>query len=88
MFGNLLFTKGQIMKLFSTRQVAKLLGVTPASLAKAIWDGRVDAPAKGPSGNFLWTINDIERASWAMCRRAFEATPELLAMAANNKIIA
>ena len=64
------------MKLFSTRQVAIILGVKPASLAKAIWDGRIDPPAKGPSGNFLWQLRDIERASWIMRRRAFDGLPE------------
>ena len=63
------------MKLFSTRQVALLLGVKPAALAKALWDGRIDPPAKGPSGNYLWRVNDIEKASWVMCRRAFGGLP-------------
>lgn len=76
------------MKLFSTCQVAKLLGVTPASLAKAIWDDRIDPPTKGPSGNFLWQLSDIEKASWIMCRRPFEPPPDLLTMATGSRIIA
>ena len=64
------------MKIFSTRQVAVLLEVKPASLAKAVWDGRIDPPAKGPSGNYLWRLNDIEKASWVMRRRAFDGLPE------------
>ena len=60
------------MSFWSTRQVARLLGITPARLTKAVWDGRVDPPEKSPSGNFLWTVADIERASWRLLRKAFE----------------
>jgi hypothetical protein len=61
------------MSYYSTRQVAKLLGISPACLTKALWDGRVDSPQKSPSGNFLWTIPDIEAASWRLGRnRDFE----------------
>jgi len=58
---------------FSTRQVARVLGVSPSLLTKAVWDGRVGPPQKSPSGNFLWTYEDIERASWALLRRPFES---------------
>jgi len=50
--------------------------VKPASLAKAIWDGRIEPPAKGPSGNYLWRLSDIQKASWVMRRRAFDGLPE------------
>ncbi|MDI9434067.1 MAG: hypothetical protein QM570_20310 [Planctomycetota bacterium] len=60
------------MSFWSTRQVARMLGVTPALMTKALWDGRVPAPQKSPSGNFLWTAADIDRASWALLRRGFE----------------
>ena len=49
-----------------TRQVAALLGVRPSTLAKAIWDGRVPAPAKAPSGAYMWRRADIEHASWRL----------------------
>jgi hypothetical protein len=53
----------------STRHVARLLGIRPGTLAHAIWEGRVTAPAKGPSGTFLWSPEDIHRASWALRKR-------------------
>lgn len=56
----------------STAQAARRLGITPSSLSKAVWDGRVQAPAKGPNGSYLWTATDIERASWALLRRDIE----------------
>jgi len=56
----------------STPQAARLLGMSPSRLAKAVWDGRVDPPQKSPSGNFLWTHADIERASWALCHKPLE----------------
>ena len=58
----------------STPQAARRLGVSVSMLAKAVWDGRVEAPAKSPSGNYLWTLRDIERASWALLQRAYEPT--------------
>lgn len=58
---------------YSTRQVARLLGLAPDSLTRAVWNSRVLPPPKGPSGNYLWTIDDIERAAWALHRHdAFE----------------
>lgn len=60
------------MDFWSTRQVARLLGVSVALLTKAVWSGRVDPPEKSPSGNYLWQRRDIERASWAILRRPFE----------------
>lgn len=54
---------------YSTRQVAILLAIKPDTLQKAIWQLRVEAPQKGPSGNYLWTASDIERTSWAIRRR-------------------
>jgi len=76
------------MDFMSTRQVARLLNITPARLTKALWDGRVIAPAKSPSGNFLWTLEDINRASWVLRRQAFEAPPDMLSMITNSRIIA
>lgn len=64
------------MRFFSTRQVARLLGVNPAALSRAIWDDRIDPPPKGPSGNYLWRLSDIERASWVLCRKAFSGLPK------------
>lgn len=57
------------MDYLSTRQVARVLGVSVSLLTKAVWDGRVDPPQKSPSGNFLWTPADIDHASWALHRR-------------------
>lgn len=56
----------------STPQAARLLGMSPSRLAKAVWDGRVAPPQKSPSGNFLWTRADIERASWVLLHKPLE----------------
>jgi len=53
----------------STRGVAALLGVRPSRISKAIWEGRLRAPERGPSGNFLWTETDLRRACWFLLRR-------------------
>ena len=61
-------------RFFSTREVAlSILRLKPDSLLRAIWQNRIDPPEKGPGGNYLWTVEDAERISWALhCRRAFE----------------
>ncbi|MCP4614101.1 MAG: hypothetical protein GY845_35890 [Planctomycetes bacterium] len=53
-------------KLFSTKQVAQILGYIPDALHKAIWQLRLEPPQKGPSGNYLWMTKDIERAAWVL----------------------
>ena len=58
------------MEYRSTRQVAKLLGVRLGILTRAAWSGQVQPPEKSPSGAFLWTAADIERASWVLRRRS------------------
>ena len=56
----------------STRQAAKALGIRPDALSRAVWIGRMDEPAKSPSGDFLWTEEDINRASWVLLHKAYE----------------
>ena len=53
----------------STRQAAKLLGIRPSALSRAIWEGRLGEPPRSPSGAFLWRWQDLERASWVLLRR-------------------
>jgi len=53
----------------STREVARLLGVTPGSISKAISSDRLDPPAKGPGGAYMWTTEDVRRACWVLLRR-------------------
>ena len=60
------------MSLYNTRDVAQLLGVSIARLTKAIWYGHVDPPPKSPSGTYLWSIEDIDRASWQLLNRPFK----------------
>lgn len=59
---------------YSTRQVAQvILKIKPDTLQKAVWQGRVKAPSKSPSGDYLWTVSDAEAASWALyCHKQFE----------------
>ena len=49
-----------------------MLNIRPDTLQKAIWLDRVEAPAKAPSGAYLWTDVDIQRASWALLHKAYE----------------
>ena len=54
------------MRFRNTREVARLLGISASRLARAVWDQRFSAPAKGPGGAYLWTEADARRASWAL----------------------
>jgi hypothetical protein len=54
----------------STREVARLLGVSISRLSRAVWEQRVDPPEKAPGGAYLWTHRDIEKASWALRHRS------------------
>ena len=50
----------------STKEVAILLGVSPSRVSRAVWEGRLDPPQRGPSGAFLWEEADLRRASWVL----------------------
>ena len=66
------------MEYRSTRDVARMLGMNPSRLARAIWDGRLDPPARAPGGAFLWVTEDIERASWLLRgRSACDVLPDV-----------
>ena len=71
-----------MIEFYSTRQVAqKILKIKPDNLQKAVWQNRVKAPSKGPSGQYLWTIPDIESASWHLRRhREFEVWRQMNAL--------
>jgi hypothetical protein len=61
---------------WNTRLGAIAIGVTPNALQRAVWDGRVVPPPKGPSGNYLWRREDLDRASWALLHRPFEPSEQ------------
>ena len=66
----------EMKEFYSTREVAKILGIRPDSLSRIVWLGQFTPPPKRPSGNFLWTKQDIERASWALLHRAYQTEQE------------
>ena len=73
----------------STRQTAAILGIKPDRLQKAIWQEKVESPQKGPAGNFMWTIPDIERAAWALGRyKLFEEWKRKIIEIKKSKTIA
>jgi len=61
------------MVYLSTRDVARILGLSTSLLTKAVWDGRVEPPEKSPSGGFLWTQQDIDRASRVLLHRSYRS---------------
>jgi len=61
------------LKLISTRQAARLLGVRPNTLSHAVWSGRIAEPSRAPSGAFLWGEEDLRRAARALLNKPLEA---------------
>ena len=57
----------------STPEAAKLLGVTATRLRKAIFTGKVDAPARRIGLNYLWSHRDLDKAAWALLRRSVDS---------------
>lgn len=55
--------------MIGTKQAAAILGVKPGALTRAVWEGRVPPPPKGPGGAFVWAETDLRRAAWAMLGR-------------------
>ena len=55
--------------MIGTKQAAAILGVRPGTLTRAVWEGRVPPPAKGPGGAFVWTEADLRRAAFALLGR-------------------
>lgn len=61
------------MCIFGTKDVARMLGISISKLQRALWDERLSPqPAKGPGGAFIWTPDDVERASWQLLGRPYE----------------
>jgi hypothetical protein len=54
----------------STRQVSRLLGMTPGAFSKSIWAGKVTPPNTRLGGSYVWGLKEIEVASWAIRHRA------------------
>jgi hypothetical protein len=62
----------------STKQVAIELGIAPAKLSRAVWEGIIAAPKKGPGDSFCWTPRDIEAASWRLLHKAYKPQTEII----------
>jgi hypothetical protein len=56
----------------NTKQVAILLGVSINKLQRACWLNQINPlPQKSQAGDFLWTEEDIQRASWQLLHKAY-----------------
>lgn len=51
------------MNFLGTKQVAQLLGLKPGRINQALWDGRLQTPARGPGDSFYWAPEDIARCA-------------------------
>lgn len=59
------------MEFRNTLKAASAIGVSHSRLSRAVWEGRIKPPQKGPGGNYLWAEKDLERASWALRHRSY-----------------
>ena len=55
--------------MIGTKQAAVILGVRPGTLTRAVWEGRLPQPAKGPGGAYVWSQADLRQAAWALLGR-------------------
>ena len=67
------------MKVYSTKEVSKLLGVKIGTLSRALFEDRIEPPQTIPGGRaYVWQVNDINKASWVMRHRdASDVFPKL-----------
>jgi len=50
---------------FSTKEVARIFGIRPDILQKAVWLEKIPQPEK-IANRFFWRLPDIEAAAWAL----------------------
>jgi hypothetical protein len=60
------------MAFLKTREVARPLGVRYHALANRLRDGRLVAPGKDSSGDYVWLPADIEMARLALAAPRLE----------------
>ena len=48
--------------LINTKQAAETIGVKQATLSKAVYQRRLDEPAKTPAGHYMWSQKNINAA--------------------------
>lgn len=67
------------MPTVGTKEAASILGVPPSRLARAVYEGRIKPePAKrpgGPHGIFVWSREDLRRASLVLLKRELGSPP-------------
>lgn len=59
------------MNAVGTKMAARILGVPIHRLQQAAWLEKFPPPAK-MNGGFIWTLEDLQRASWILLGRALD----------------
>jgi hypothetical protein len=59
--------------MIGTKEAARILGVRPGTLLKSIWESRLPEPIRGPGKAFIWSNDDLRRASWLLRRKDLDA---------------
>lgn len=64
-----------------TKEVAEMLGITTQALVKAMFDGRFPKPKNKVGRSFVWTPEEVEKASWVINKRSANIPPETITKA-------
>jgi len=59
--------------MIGTKEAARILGLRPGTLLKAIWEGRLREPVRGPGKAFIWSDDDLRRAAWLLRHKDLDA---------------
>ena len=59
--------------MIGTKEAARILGLRPGTLLKAIWEGRLREPVRGPGKAFIWSDHDLRRAAWLLRHKDMDA---------------
>ena len=54
---------------YSTRQVADILKVKVSWIDQNVYRRRIPAPERSPSGSYMWSTRDIQRAAELLSKR-------------------
>lgn len=65
------------MGFLSTLEVSKILGVNVSTLSVAVWNGRIERPAKGPGNSYCWLPEDINNASQVLLGKPYAPPQEV-----------
>ena len=59
-----------MLQTYATKQVAEILDVAYTTVTQALFDGKITNPKNKVGRSWVWSAEEVERASWALNRRS------------------